>query len=171
MSMFGCIHRNLTIIGNIGVGVDDLHSFTLPAGSLAADGDFLSIDYGGSFASNDNDKRVIALFDGQAYEDGLAAPIDLDGGPNNGWRFLNRIIRVSATSVRVHSLLTAQFLHVNSAGAVIVPGNAGFLLLNRNAALTVANLNNNAIVMKVQGEATSNNDVVQDMSIIEISQQ
>lgn len=159
-------------VGNVGAGGDELHSFTLDTPNrLLTNGDYLTIDYGGSFAANDNNKRVLAYFDGQAYEDGLGAPQDLDGGGANGWRFFNRIIRVDSTHVRIHSLFAAQFLLVDSTGAVSVPANAGFIHLNRSQLFTVSNLNSNPIVLKVEGEATANNDVVIDMAIIELSQQ
>jgi hypothetical protein len=171
-----CIHRDFTPVGNVGTGVDDLMSFTLPAGTLATNGDYLTVDYGGLFNNNDDDKRVLALFDGTAYEDSGGLLRDFDGGANSAWRFLNRIIRVSSTQVRVFSLLTAQFILMDSAGTVTAPASAGYIQFNRDVLITLgggANLNANSVVMKCQGEsATATNDnVVQHMSIIELSQQ
>lgn len=159
------IFATADIVGNIGAGVDDLHTFTLPGGSLKRNGDYLIADLGGSIATNDNDKRVLGLFDGSTYEDGVAAPQDLDGGGNNGWRFFNKFIRVDATHVRVHSFFATLFLHINSAGGFVL---TNYMQLNRDFLLTVANLDTNDIVMKCQGEATANNDVVQDMTVIDL---
>lgn len=159
--------------GNVGTGVDDLQSFTLPLNSLAADGDFLDVDYGGFYAANNDDKRTLALFDGTTYEDGNGAPQDQDGGSNNGWRFLNRITRKDSTHVIIQSFLAAEFIFMDSAAVLAAPGAAGYMQFNRNVVnLAVANLNNNNIVMKVQAESATatNNNIVQNISCIKLCQ-
>ncbi len=168
-----CIRRDFSTVGNVGTGGDDLHTFTLPAGSLATNGDYLTVDYGGQFAANNENKRVLASFDGTTYEDGLGSPQDLDGGANNAWRFFNRIIRVDSTHVRVFSLFAAQFIYMTPAGVVSAPAAAGYIQLNRDLLITTANLNSNAVIMKVVAESATatNNNIVQHMSVIELCQQ
>src|SRR5262245_28344898 len=57
------IHRNTATTGTVGTGLDNLHSFSLPAGSLASDGDFVEFIYGGILATNDNQKRIVLKLD------------------------------------------------------------------------------------------------------------
>lgn len=161
-----CIHRNTATIGNVGTGLDSLHSFSLPANSLATNGDYLDIWYGGLLAANDNDKRIVASIDAQNYED-PGAVLDQDGG---AWTLDVRIIRLSATSVRVSSMLNVAQTYIISGPTI---QNETSYRVARNADKTVANLNSNAVTLLVQGETAvaSNNDVVQNLSIIKLCQQ
>lgn len=166
------VHTNTTATGNVGSGLDSLHSFNLPANSLASNGDYLLVDYAGFFAANDRNKQVALSFGGQGYEDG-GAGIDLDGASNNGWRAIVRIMRVSDTTVRVSSGYIAQFGVFDSAGAVNTFATGG-AFFTRNYTLTVSSLAANAQTMLVQGGATdgspADNDVVQNLSIIQLCQ-
>src|SRR5262245_7676029 len=53
MSILRTIHRNMTAVGNLGAGLDSLHSFTLPLASLKTDGDYLRAWLSGEFATNE----------------------------------------------------------------------------------------------------------------------
>jgi hypothetical protein len=162
-----CILRNFAVNGgNIGTGLDTLHSFSLPANSLATNGDYLSIWYAGGFAGNANTKRVVASIDSQIYQsDSL---FDIRGG---GWWLGIRIGRVSATSVRVTGPTLLGDFVANSTPAI--QAGAGEIYRPRNIPLTVSNLNSNAVTLLVQGEtsAASDNDVTQSTAIIELFQQ
>lgn len=162
-----CIHRNTSTVGNVGVGLDTLHTFSLPAGSLAVNGDYLNVWYGGDFATNDNDKRLTFSFGGTGYEDTGARDLDV----NVGWTFMARIIRLSSTSVLVSHLLCANLMGVTGAD-VLVGFATGAYSFARNTPITgLADLGANATTMLVQGEATANDDVFQNLSIIELTQQ
>ena len=52
------LHRSETAVGNISTGEDDLHSFSVPASTLAAAGDRLIYDGFITFAANNNNKRL-----------------------------------------------------------------------------------------------------------------
>ncbi len=165
-----CIHRNTTVVGNFGAGLDSLHSFSLPAGSLAVNLDYLTAHYAGFFAANDNNKRVNGSFGGVAYE-ALGAAIDLDGGADTGWTMTVKITRLSSTSVSVSSVFSTQIIGADSAAAVN-SGGIGGIVITRNKTITgLSDLGANAMTMLVQGEGTSDNDVVQNQSIIELCRQ
>jgi hypothetical protein len=158
------LEANTTATGNVGVGLDVLHSFSLAANSLATNLDSLRIIYSGTFAVNDNDKRIQIEIDGQAlFNSGL---FDLDGGE---WKITVDIIRVSATSVRASlGVLVGQATVVG--GATAVGAGNGAVLTGRNITVTVANLTSNAVVVRVLAEAAADNDVVQNFSLIDLVQ-
>lgn len=161
-----CIHRDTTTVGNVGAGSDTLHTFSLPAGSLATDGDYLSVWYGGIFADNSNSKTLLASFGGTGYENGGGLAFDDD----IGWTINARIIRLSATTVRVNHFYLANQIFASAANAVNTFSAAGFFV-SRTTGITVPNLDSNATTMLVQGTGTADNDIVQSMSIIELCQQ
>lgn len=163
------IHFDTDEVGNAGAGLDVLHTFSLDTPDrLATDGDELDIVYAGTFAANNTDKRVNAFFGGSAYE-GIT-PLDIDAG---SWRIAANIIRLSSTSVRVSSIMTWFALHADSATPPTVTSfGAGFLSVTRCAELTgLADLGANATTVEVQGEGGANDDVVQKLSIIRLTQQ
>jgi len=164
------IHRNFAVTNSAGVGPDVLHTFTLPANSLETNGDYLTVWYGGNFAANARTKAVNAQFDGQTYEGAGVTDIQL----NVGWVMAVRIARLSSTSVRVSHFLLENAMGI-SAAAVAGSFGTGSNMFSRSTDLAgVANLNSNAVVMRVRsvvaaGAAAA--DVVQNMSIIELTQQ
>ncbi len=164
------IHTNTATTNSSGVGPDVLHTFTLDTPNrLLTDGDYLNVWYAGVSAVNDRDKAVQAQFDNQDYEGG--GILDIDN--STGWVLFNRIIRTSATTVRIAHLLLVNQMFSDGANA-FTSFNLGANLVTRNTALTVANLNNNAITMRVRsvvGAGAAAADVVQNLSIIELRQQ
>lgn len=154
------IETNVTGVGNVGTGLDSLHSFTLPADSLAKDKDYLRVRYAGTFATNDNDKRIVISFGGQTVHDpGL---FDQDTG---SWTYDIVYVRRNSTTV-IFSLLAVWFAAVINDG---VPAALDSIILGLCGTLTVSNLNTNAITMLVQAEGTANNDVVQEISVIDLT--
>ena len=85
----GTLKVDTTTTGNVGGGEDDLISFTVPANTLANDGEFLEFDCWGTFAGNTNPKRLRGLF-------GSAPLIDSTALVLNGvdWRAHGKIVRV-----------------------------------------------------------------------------
>lgn len=164
------IKRDFSTVNSAGVGPDVLHTFTLPAGSLATNGDYLNVWYAGAFAANDRDKFVQAQFDGTSYEAG--GVLDIDGA--TGWIIDVRIARISATSVLVSHNITMNALFADSTNAVNTFGLSGLSFTRNSGAFAVANLNSTGVVMRVRsvvaaGAAAA--DVFQNMSIIELCQQ
>src|SRR5262249_289396 len=63
------IKTDRSVDGNSTTTLTDLHTFTLPAGSLNANGDYIRVRYSGPFAANANTKRIVILFGGQTVHD------------------------------------------------------------------------------------------------------
>jgi len=161
------IDVNTGSTGNVGGGLDSLYSFSLPAGSLATNGDWVRWEATGVFASNDNNKRIVTSFGGQGIEDiGL---VDIDQG---AWVSRVTIIRVSDTTVRCSSVVGQFFIGVSNAGgatpALLASSNGYYVV--REPLLTVSDLDTNAATILVQAEGTSNDDIVQNFSLIELCQ-
>jgi len=163
------IHFNTSTVGNVGAGLDVLHTFSLDTPNrLLTDGDELIVWYGGITTANDTDKRVNAFFGGTAYE---GAPVtDFDLGI--GWTIAARIIRLSSSSVRVNHMYmhnailadsTASPSNVNTSGG-------GTFIVSRSTDITGLTLNG-AITMEVKGEGAANDDVKQNFSSIWLIQQ
>jgi hypothetical protein len=157
------IHVNTSAVGNVGTGLDSLHSFSLPAGSLANNGDYLRVSYSGKFASNDDDKRVVISFGGVTVADTSLADFDL-----GDWTLDILYIRLSSTSVRMAMLNTLGFINFLNGAA----GGTGVAAATNVDATGLSNLNSNAQTMLVQGESATatNNNVVQNLSVIELTQ-
>lgn len=157
---------DLTKVSSSGVGPDVLHTFSLPANTLAINGDYIDVWYAGSFAANDRDKGVQAQFDGQSYEGG--GIIDLDGAV--GWVIFNRTTRITSTAVRISHVYIANAMAVDSAG-VATSFTAGGFVVTRNTNLTVVNLNTSTITMRVRSlveAGAAAEDVFQNQTIIEL---
>lgn len=166
-----CIHTDVSKVDSSGAGPDVLHTFSLPAGSLATNNDYLNVWYAGAFSVSNRDKFVQAQFDGTSYENG--GGFDFDS--STGWILFNRIIRIDSTHVRITHMLMANLLSINSANAPSSLNIGGFAITRNNASIAVANLNSNAITMRVRSVVSSGvpaaADVFQNLSIIELRQQ
>lgn len=166
--------RRITVdtstVGNVGTGLDSLHSYSLAAGRLATNGDSLRIRYGGNFTNNADTKRVQISADGQvAFNSGLRA---FDIGLATAWWIETDYVRLSATSLRVSGF--AALGNALTSGGAFDGGNSRFYYQAFNpTALTVANLNSNAITLLVQGESSTatNDNVTQNYSEIWLVQQ
>lgn len=160
------IEVNITTVGNVGAGLDPLHSFSLPANSLRNNGDYMHVWFGGDYAANANLKRVVASFGGIAWEDtGLRDVVN-----GSGWATVVTIIRVSATSVLVSGGILANSVAITPALAVTTFGE-GFIGAARNRLIAgLPNLNLNSTLIEVEGEGTANDDVTQNLSIYELVQ-
>jgi len=159
------IQVDTSTVGNVGGGLDTLHTYSLPAGSLATNGDYLKVVYGGLYAANDNNKRLVISFGGQGVED--SGLIDIDSGTNIGWTVHIRYTRLSATTVLATATICSGFLQFDSGGA---NAGTGGRYLSRSFVLTVTDLAANAQTLLVQAEATADNDVTQNLSIVELVQ-
>jgi hypothetical protein len=162
------IEVNTSTVNSAGVGPDVLHTFSLPANSLATNGDYLSLWYAGGFAAVNRDKWVQAQFDGTSYEGGGVFDFDL----NTGWAMAARITRTDATHVTVSHILMQNLLEITAAN-VATSLNAGGAIISRDSNFAVANLNSNAITMRVRSVVAAGaaaGDVFQNLSIIELCQ-
>ncbi len=135
-----------TDVGNVGSGEDNLMTFTLAASALAVNGDRLEIEAAFTTAANGNNKTVKFYFGSQAYTTGALA--------------LNAAkLVVRATVIRTGA--ATQKVIVTVAGSDILVTTA---LLATFADLTETL--SNATTIKFTGEATSDNDIVQEAMVI-----
>jgi hypothetical protein len=163
------IKVDTSVVGTITTGLDSMHSFSLPANSLAATNDWVRFRYAGNLAANDNQKRLQITFDAQVLENtGL---IDID----QGWfKVDGTYTRLTATSVFAEATISFGFL--NQLDGAAAQAGSSLRLISRNANLTVANLTSNAVTLLVQAETDGvagggTNDITQNLSIIELFQQ
>ena len=158
------LHFNTTSTTSTGAGPDDLHSYTLPAGMLAAAGDFLEIIQAGSFATDDDNKAVRTLFAGQAVS--TTGSIDIDG---LGWLFHTYIVRITDTTVRASFSQIWGYTDVNSANAVNASA-LGSLVRSESKVLTVADLDTNTSVVLTQATGVNAGDVDQLLTLVRLTQ-
>jgi hypothetical protein len=96
LKLGGILNINTTSVSNIGAGIDDLITYTMPANTMRYDGDYLEIEAWGVFAANANNKTVTLNFGGQIIYT-TAANIANSGT----WSLKGKIIRISPTSQEI----------------------------------------------------------------------
>ena len=136
----GTIRSDTTAVGNVGAGEDTLNTWTIPASTLAVNGESLEIEKAFSFAANANNKQLKIKFGATTiYASGAVAQ-------NGGSAIFNiRIVRTSATTQDVY--ISSQL-------------SASSLLPLPTPYQTTAETLSGTIVLLDTGEATANNDVV-----------
>lgn len=142
----GTISASTTAVGNVGTGEDTLITYTLPAGSMGTNLDRVTGRVSGTFASNANNKRIRLYFGTTAIFDTTA--LAFNGG---NWVADFEVIRVSNTQQKA----SVTFSSSNA----LLPVSAKYTLV----AMTLTS----SQVIRCTGEATSNNDVVQETASIE----
>ena len=136
----GTIRSDTTAVGNVGAGEDTLNTWTIPASTLAVNGESLEIEKAFSFAANANNKQLKIKFGATTiYASGAVAQ-------NGGSAIFNiRIVRTSATTQDVYISLQLS---------------ASSLLPLPTPYQTTAETLSGTIVLLDTGEATANNDIV-----------
>lgn len=162
------VGRDTSVVGNVGLGLDNLHSFSLDTPNrLNTNGDWVRVSQGGTFAANANTKRLVFSFGGVGVEDtGL---IDLQG---LGWKSIAEYVRISSTTARANFMAIIGHIQFNAAGTFV--SGVGCRLITRNQLLTgLSDLGANAQTILVQGEtnAAVNDNVQQNLTIVELRQQ
>lgn len=99
----GTIDINTTAVGNVGGGEDDLITFSVPANSMATNGDSVYFEMAGTYAANGNTKRVRVKYGATTLFDTTALAI------NNGkWTCRGRIVRTGATAQNYYGEFTTN---------------------------------------------------------------
>lgn len=146
--MVGTISVNITAVGNVGAGTDDLMTYSLPANSLSANGKGVRITVWGTGANNANGKTLTFLFGSYSRQLPTRASIAM------AWRAEFTIIR-SAASTQIIS-------------GVSIDGTANAATIDREIFdATATETDTSAITIKCTGAATSDNDIVQKGMIVE----
>lgn len=141
----------LTVIttqtGNTLTGEDDLASYSVPANTLAVNGQSLWFEAWGTFAANSNSKTVRVRFGTTGTNLISTLTGVLNGG---GWSVRGRIIRTGAATQKANG--TAIASASGTADSDTVTG------LDQTLS--------GAVTLKVTGEATATNDVVLESFIV-----
>ena len=158
------INLDVSVVGNVGGGVDTLHTFTVPINTLANDNDYLSFFYSGPLALNDNDKSLGLTFGGTNFVN--TGALDVDGG---AWEIHGRVIRISNVLIRAICVIHMGFVAISSVNAAN-GGTVGGVYFTQTAEIAVADLNTNTLVLSVICTGVANDDIRQNLSEINLVQ-
>ena len=138
---------NTTAVGNVTTGEDNLISFTLPANTLSVNGMGLRVTYSGVTANNANAKTLKAYLGTTAL-----LTTSLTANQASVWKAVIEIIRTGAATQDV----TATLLQGGSTSIVDVEHS------EPTEDLTAA------LAVKATGEATSTDDIINELQMIEL---
>ena len=140
----GVLSTNTTSVGNVGAGEDDLITYSMDRDTSRNDGDIIEVIAYGTFAANANNKEVKMYFGStEIFATGANAIND------GSWV-------IKATITRTDS----------DAQQIITDGNSNSSLA-RNATYTSGTEDfTTALTIKCTGEATANDDIVQQGLIV-----
>ena len=137
---------NTTAVGNVGAGEDTLITYDLPANTLNTNGAGVRITAWGTVANNANGKTLKVYFGATVIlTDGITA------GAATRWYVTGLVFR---TAVDAQDYVT----YGNDQGATTPDINVGTATEDDGAAITI----------KCTGEATSDNDIVQEGLLVEV---
>jgi hypothetical protein len=144
----GPLFDHYATVGNVTTGETDLYSDSIPASTLASNGDKLEIGYAGSFVSSGTATREIKIYFGgtQIFDTG-ALTLSL----SSAWTAYVEIIRVSATSIRYMVSMTTE-------GAAL----AAYTAVGEVTGLTLTNAN----VLKITGQAAGVGAATNDITAL-----
>lgn len=146
-SIIGKATVNTTAVGNVGAGEDDLMTYSLPASALKAAGVGVHITVWGTTASNANAK-TLKLYFGTAVILTNALTISIAGV----WRVEADVF---STGIDTQDYVS-QLVTTGTAGVALNDIEVGSLTQDDGAAITI----------KCTGEATSNNDIIQEGMLV-----
>lgn len=156
-SLTGILNVNVTAVGNVGTGTDDLITYALPADSLASNGQGVRIKAWGTTAGNSNAKTLTLNFGSATVYSQILTVATATNLQTGQWYFDAVIIRTGASAqtciVSLHQLRG---------------GTAGIRdeIMGRGIVSTTET-DTAAITIKCTGAATSDNDIVQSGLIVE----
>jgi hypothetical protein len=137
------LNVNTTAVGNVGTGEDTIATYTIPAGTLAADGDSIWFEAWGTSNDDESDTYTFKIYFGATLIHSVAAT-----NWGSAWMAWGRIVRVGATSQKAFS----QMLTNSGYGA----GSFGGGLYIAAPAETLSG----SVVLAITAEAVNNDDVV-----------
>jgi hypothetical protein len=148
----GILNIDVTPVGNIGGGTDDLISYSLPANIMKNDGDYLEVEGWGILAANGNNKTITVNFGSQTIYTTAA------NAANAGtWSFKAKIIRLTSSTQEI----VVEFLSNNTD----LQNDTDYPAFRTAGTQDLTS----ALIIKCTGAATSNNDIVQKAQIIKLS--
>ncbi len=144
---WGRLTSKSTAVGNVGVGTDDLQTYSIPANTLNLTGRTIRVKAWGTTANNANAKTVTLAFGSQtvmtqALTTGLAGT----------WRIDCEIIKTGSNTQDVF----AELLQLST-------------IIHKHTLTAGTQTDTAAITVKCTGTATADNDIVQEGMIVEVS--
>lgn len=133
-----------TSVGNVGAGEDGLMSYSMPVNTMSVDNCSIEITAFGITTNNVNVKTIKLYFGSTVIASG-----SLTAAVAGNWLLKANVIRVTSTTQKA----TAERLQSNTSDAVCFYTTPGETLAN-------------VITIKCTGEATDNNDIIQEGIII-----
>ena len=147
--LIGTISVNTTAVGNIGVGTDDLMTYSLPANSLSANGKGVRVTAWGTLANNANAKTLTVNFGSVVL---ATDAMTINGALN--WYIDALIFRTALGAQRYVAKIQSS---ANGSSVRDFDIESG----------TAAETDTAAITIKCTGAATADNDIVQNGMFIE----
>lgn len=144
----GTVSSNTTTVGNVGAGEDDLMSYSVPANMLGTDQDSIGFKASGTIANNANAKRIRVKFGSTTILDTGAAGIPVSSAID--WVIEGKVIRTgSATQKCMVTMYTDNSTFASYADYS-----------------TASETLSGAVTLKLTGDATSDNDIVQEIMTV-----
>lgn len=137
------VSNNTTSVGNVGIGEDDLITYSLPANYLSATGDSVSFEASFKIANSINAKRLRFYFGATNVFDSGAAGIPVS----------------TAIDIKMQGRVTRTGTNTEIADVSISTNNATlatYTQVTTGMAVTLTS----AVTMKATGEAVSNDDII-----------
>jgi len=144
----GRVNTQTNTVGNVGAGEDNLHTYSLPANALDADGKMVRVIIWGDFGATANAKLLTAYF-------GATSIVLANGSYNTGnWRAEFVIVRTGAATQILQGTLWLR-----SAGApdTFSP-----------AQVTPGETLSGAVTIKTTATATADNDIREQGFVVEV---
>lgn len=135
----GVLFVSTTAVGNVGTGTDDLISYSVPANTLAVNGQSVEFEAWGTIANSAGTKTLLAVYGATTVLTAAFAAVTGDE-----WVMRGRIVRTGAATQKAH-------------GSVVVTEPSNPTTAN---VTTAAETLSGAVTLKIQGVGTANNDVV-----------
>lgn len=142
---------NTTAVGNITTGEDDLMTYSVPANTMGTNGDYMSFRASGTIANNANAKRIRIKYGATTILDTGAA--GLPASVAASWKCEAEVIRTGAATQKC-------------SGKLEVGNGTTYPFV---AYVTAAETLSGAVTLKLTGEATSTNDIVQETLTVRLN--
>lgn len=141
VSKTGSINTETTQVGNVGTGEDQLFSYTIPASTLAVNGNSISGTFAGTVAANANVKTLKFKFGATT----IMTTVVTNSSITSSWAFDYTIVRTSATTqkctIRLHNPDGLGVSYYATAGETL----------------------SGTVALVLTGEATADNDIVKEI--------
>ena len=142
----GIIHVNTTAAGNVGSGEQDLMTFSVPANTLAVNGDSIWFEISAHIASSLSTSKIIRIRFGNSGTNLVHTTNDINSTTTGHVVIRGRIVRTGSSSQISYANNNARANAVNPYFTTIETG------LNQTLSSTVT--------FRVTGQATNNDDII-----------